>query len=97
MQDTTRFVKVFIPYNQYNHVAYCFYYTDELGELPFGTFVRTSLGVGVIIEENIPRGETFQYWYPLHWIFGNRKRGKNDKKRLVGYHSQYPPIFEARE
>lgn len=54
MEDTTRFVKIFIPYNQYNHVAYYFYYTDELGELPFGTFVRTSLGVGVIVEENIP-------------------------------------------
>ena len=54
MADTTRFVKVFIPYNQYNHIAYSFYYTDELGELPFGTFVRTSLGVGVIIKENIP-------------------------------------------
>ena len=57
MEDTTRFVKVFVPYNTYNHVAYYFYYTDELGELPFGTFVRTSLGLGVIIKENIPETE----------------------------------------
>ena len=53
MEDTTRFVKVFVPYNTYNHVAYYFYYIDELGELPFCTFVRTSLGLGVIIEDNI--------------------------------------------
>ena len=53
MENTTRFVKVFVPYNLYHHVAHYFYYTDELGELPFGTFVRTSLGVGVIINADV--------------------------------------------
>ena len=53
MEESIRYVKVFVPYSLYHHTAYYFYYVDELGELPFGTFVKTSLGVGVIIDADV--------------------------------------------
>jgi len=53
-EDIIRFIKVFVPYAQYHHEAYYLYAVNELGELPFGTIVLTSMGAGVIIEEDIP-------------------------------------------
>lgn len=54
MDDNVRFIKVFIPYNQYNHSAIYAYDIDVYGELSIGTIVRTSLGVGAIMVEEIP-------------------------------------------
>lgn len=52
--DVIRLIKVFVPYSQYYHEAYYLYAVNEYGELPFGTMVQTSMGAGVIIEEDIP-------------------------------------------
>lgn len=54
MEENIRFVKVFTPYHERHHLSYFFYYTDELGELPFGTVVQTSMSIGIIIDENVP-------------------------------------------
>ena len=52
--DVIRFIKVFVPYHPNYHEAYYLYAVNEYGELPFGTMVLTSMGGGVIIEEDIP-------------------------------------------
>lgn len=55
MEDEIKYVRVFTPYHKYHHEATFFYYIEELGELPFGTVVLTSMGIGVIIEADIQK------------------------------------------
>ncbi len=50
MEENIRFIKVFIPYN---HSAIYAYDINVYGELSIGTVVRTSLGVGAVIVEEI--------------------------------------------
>lgn len=57
MDKNIRFIKVFVPYNQYNHSAIYAYDVDEYGQLSIGTIVITSLGVGAIMEEEIPENK----------------------------------------
>ena len=59
MEEEIKYVRVFTPYHKYHHEATFFYYVDELGELPFGTAVLTTMGFGVIIDADIP-AETVQ-------------------------------------
>lgn len=54
MDENVRYVKVFTPYHKWHHLSYFFYYTDELGELPFGTVVQTSMDIGIIIDPDVP-------------------------------------------
>lgn len=54
MDENIKYVKVFTPYHERHHLSYYFYYTDELGELPFGTAVQTSMKLGVIIDADVP-------------------------------------------
>lgn len=54
MDENIKYVKVFTPYHERHHLLYFFYYTDELGELPFGTVVQTSMKIGIIIDPDIP-------------------------------------------
>lgn len=53
MDENVKYVKVFTPYHERHHLSYFFYYTDELGELPFGTVVQTSMMVGIIIDPDV--------------------------------------------
>lgn len=53
MDENVKYVKVFTPYHERHHMSYFFYYTDELGELPFGTVVQTSMKIGVIIDPDV--------------------------------------------
>ena len=54
MDENVKYVKVFTPYHERHHLSYFFYYTDELGELPFGTVVQTSMMIGIIIDPDVP-------------------------------------------
>lgn len=54
MDENVKYVKVFTPYHERHHMSCFFYYTDELGELPFGTVVQTSMKIGVIIDPDVP-------------------------------------------
>lgn len=54
MEEKITFIKVFVPYCQYHHLAYYAYDESEYGKLKFGTAVMTSLGVGIIVREDIP-------------------------------------------
>ncbi len=42
-------VKVFVPDNKFNHMAYYYYDANKLGQLDFGDIVITSLGIGMIM------------------------------------------------
>lgn len=53
MEEKITFIKVFVPYAQYHHLAYYAYDENEYGRLKFGTAVMTSLGVGVIVNEDV--------------------------------------------
>lgn len=54
MEEKTVFVRVFVPYHQYHHMAYYYYDENEYGRhLPFGTIVCTSMGVGAVISDNV--------------------------------------------
>lgn len=52
-EEDIKYIKVFTPYNQYNHVAYYAYDAKEYGVLKFGTVVKTSMGVGAIIDTDV--------------------------------------------
>lgn len=51
MEEDILFVRVFVPYVDYNHSAIFGYDKNVYGELPIGTAVATSRGIGIIIEE----------------------------------------------
>lgn len=51
MDGNIVFIRVFVPYVDYNHSAIFGYDKNIYGELPFGSAVATSRGVGIIIEE----------------------------------------------
>lgn len=55
MEEKIVFISVFVPYHQHHHIA-CFAYDEnEYGQhLPVGTYVCTSMGVGVIIRDDVP-------------------------------------------
>lgn len=50
MEECLYLVKVFVPDNKFNHMAYYYYDANKLGQLGFGDIVITSLGIGMIIE-----------------------------------------------
>lgn len=50
MEERLYLVKVFVPYGQYNHMAYFYYDANKLGQLGFGDIVITTMGVGMILE-----------------------------------------------
>ena len=50
MEECLYLVKVFIPDDKFNHMAYYYYDANKLGRLDFGDVVITNLGVGMIIE-----------------------------------------------
>lgn len=54
MEERIKFIKVFVPYGQYHHLAYYAYDENEYGKLKFGTAVMTSLGAGIIVREDVP-------------------------------------------
>ncbi len=54
MEENIRYIKVFTPYHEYYREGYFVYDVDELGKLSFGTVVETSMGFGIIIDENVP-------------------------------------------
>lgn len=56
MEEAFVFVRVFVPYVDYNHSAIFGYDKNIYGNLSFGTAVHTSRGVGIIIDE-IPEEE----------------------------------------
>lgn len=55
MEEEIIFIKVFVPYAQYHHAAYFAYDINKYGRLNFGTAVKTSLGIGIIISDDIPQ------------------------------------------
>lgn len=58
MEERIVFISVFVPYHQHRHIA-CYAYDENAygRHLPVGTFVCTSMGVGVIIRDDVPESE----------------------------------------
>lgn len=54
MEEKIVFIQVFVPYAQYHHLAYYAYDENEYGRLKFGIAVMTSLGAGIIVNEDVP-------------------------------------------
>ena len=57
MEEKIVFIGVFVPYAQYHHLAYYAYDENEYGRLTFGTAVMTSLGAGIIVNEDVHEEE----------------------------------------
>lgn len=53
LEEEIRYIRVFVPYAQYNHIAYYAYDVNEYGKLEFGAVVLTSMGVGAVIDPDV--------------------------------------------
>ena len=53
--NVLRYILVFTPYHPYYHVAYYSYAPEKYGTLSFGTVVRTTMGVGIVVKEDISK------------------------------------------
>lgn len=91
IEEEIRYIRVFVPYAQYNHTA-CFEYdVQAYGELEFGAVVLTSMGVGAVIDPDISEERLGNYEIkPIFRMATEKEKKKFDK-------DWWQPILEINE
>ena len=90
------FIQVFTPYHRYHHLAYYAYDRSEYGSLNVGTSVLTSMGVGIIIKEDIPEDKLPNVNIIDIYRLANPKEDKTIKKDWWDVVLHIHKILEAK-
>lgn len=53
LDEEIKYIRVFVPYAQYNHMAYYAYDVKKYSDLKFGAVVLTSMGMGIVIDHDV--------------------------------------------
>lgn len=74
------FIQVFVPYSPYHHFAYYAYDVSEYGKLEFGSVVVTSMGIGIIVQDDVPEDKLHNMNIVDIYRIANSKEEKTIRK-----------------